>query len=622
MICRNALSELVFSIPQRSQVTDVFCFDVAPFDQLNVTEQALVRQSAVRVSLTPGTLLLAPRAKPEHLWLLLCGHIQLEESEQTVVLGAGETFGWRDLITERGCASATTLDAVQAWQLPRSTILALLASNARFSAHVFTGMSRQLSDDEDVNHNRELLSLMLMRVSDIALHPPFYVDGALDLVAVCKIMSEHKRTSALVRDVEAGVPRLGFFTTTDLRDAMLKPQPLAVREVAHYELITLPPEAELFDALLTMLRHRVHRILVKQGDEILGILNQLDLMGFVSNHSHLITLQVDQANNTDELKLAAQQVDESIALLVRGGVRIDIIARLVSGLNAQIFARLWSLLAPPELVQNSCLLVMGSEGRGEQILKTDQDNALLLRDGYQCEGLADLVAGFSTALLSFGYPPCPGNIMVTNPLWCQTLASFKETTDHWLLGGDPDGAMNLAIFMDAHSVAGDATLLSAAREHTLSLAAESDVFIARMASAVNQFQAPGQGWWARLTGPWGAAAQAFDLKKLGTFPIVHGARALALEHNVTALGTAERLQALAEQKILAPELVRDLTQTLHFLMTIKLRNNLRQIALGQPVNNLIELASLSTLDRNQIKSALVIIDQFRQYLQLHFRLET
>src|SRR5665811_1536914 len=104
-------------------------------------------------------------------------------------------------------------------------------------------MSRQLVDEEDVNHNRELLSLMLMRVRDIPLHPPFYVDGTLDMVAVCKIMSENKRTSALVHDVEAGVPRLGFFTTTDLRDAMLKPQPLAVREVAHYELITLPPEA-------------------------------------------------------------------------------------------------------------------------------------------------------------------------------------------------------------------------------------------------------------------------------------------------------------------------------------------------------------------------------------------
>ena len=211
--------------------------------------------------------------------------------------------------------------------------------------------------------------------------------------------------------------------------------------------------------------------------------------------------------------------------------------------------------------------------------------------------------------------------MVTNPLWCQPLAKFKETIGHWLLGGDPDGAMNLAIFLDAHPVAGDAALLSAARQQTLSLATDSDVFIARMASAVNQFRVPGRGWWARLTGPRGGTAQTFDLKKLGTFPIVHGARALALEHRLDALSTVDRLRALASQQFLSQELARDLVETLHFMMTLKLRNNLRQIALRQPVNNLVELAGLSTLDRDQIKNAVAIIKQFRLHLQLHFHLE-
>ena len=597
-----------------------FRFAVAPFDELSATQQALVRESAVRVNLEPGHILFTPGAAPQHLWLLVSGHVQLEEDTQSLVLGAGETSGWHALLTERCHATATTLDEVQAWRLPRATALELLAGNARFSARIFAGLSRQLSDEEDINHNRELLSLMLVRVRDIPLHPPFYVDGALDLVSVCRLMFEHKRTSALVRDVEAGVPRLGFFTTTDLRDAMLRPQPLAVREVAHFTLITLPPEAELFDALLTMLRHRVHRILVKQDGEILGVLSQLDLMGFVSNHSHLITLEVDQAQTPAELRLAARQVDETISLLVRGGVRIDIVSRLVSGLNAKIFARLWSLVAPAELVQNSCLLVMGSEGRGEQILKTDQDNALLLRDDYHCQELAEVVARFSTELLSFGYPPCPGNIMVTNPLWCQPVAGFRDTIRHWLFDADPDGAMNLAIFIDAHPVAGDATLLGMARAHALNLAAGSDTFIARLANAVNQFKEPAHSWWSRLTGRHGGATEIFDLKKFGTFPIVHGARALALEHRLDALSTVERLQALANQQFLSKDLARDLTETLHFMMTLKLRNNLRQITLGEPVSNLVQLAELSTLDRDLLKDSLAIIGQFRLHLQLHFQL--
>jgi len=602
-------------------VSEDFCFAVAPFDELSATEQALVRETALCVHLAPGDVLFTPTAVPQHLWLLLSGHVQLEENTQSLLLGAGETTGWRALLTERCHATATALDAVQAWRLPRAAVLELLAGNARFSARVFAGLSRQLSDEEDVNHNRELLSLMLVRVRDIPLHPPFYVDGALDLVSVCRLMFEHKRTSALVRDVEAGVPRLGFFTTTDLRDAMLRPQPLAVREVAHFTLITLPPEAELFDALLTMLRHRVHRILVKQDGEILGVLSQLDLMGFVSNHSHLITLAVDQARTPDELRVAARQVDDTIALLVRGGVRVDIVSRLVSGLNAKIFARLWALLAPTELVQNSCLLVMGSEGRGEQILKTDQDNALLLREGYHCDGLANIVARFSTELLAFGYPPCPGNIMVTNPLWCQPVSRFNETIKQWLFGSDPDGTMNLAIFLDAHAVSGDAALLSAVRKEALNLITGNDIFIARLADAVNLFKEPGTGWWSRLTQLRGDAAQTFDLKKLGTFPIVHGARALALEHRLDALGTVERLRALADQQVLSQELARDLAETLHFMMTLKLRNNLHQIALGQPVSNLVKLGDLSTLDRDLLNDSQAIIRQFRLHLQLHFHLQ-
>ena len=115
-----------------------------------------------------------------------------------------------------------------------------------------------------------------------------------------------------------GQPRVGMFTTTDLRDALLRPVPparLAVREVARFDLIGVTPDTELFEALLIMIRHRVHRVLVRDGDTILGVLSQLDLMSFISNHSHLIALQVEQAGTVEELQTAAQQIDGLVRLL-------------------------------------------------------------------------------------------------------------------------------------------------------------------------------------------------------------------------------------------------------------------------------------------------------------------
>jgi CBS domain-containing protein len=601
-----------------------FSFDFSPFNQLTATEQALVRETAVQTRFATGDKLLVPDKAPQYLWVIQNGHAQLDEDGHVHVLTTHETISWRALLTDHNHASVIALDELQAWQIPKAALMRLLADNPRFSARVFATMANHLADDEDIDHNRELMSLMLVRVKDAYLQKPFYVDGQSDLISVCRVLSDQKLTYTLVRDILDGKERVGIFTTTDLRDALLKPiAPCAipVRDVARFDLISLHPDAELFEALLIMLRHRVHRVLVKDGDAILGILSQLDLMSFMSNHSHLITLEVEQARTVDDLHTAAHQVDDSIKMLQRGGMRIEIISKLVSELNGQIFAKLWSLLAPPELVQNSCLMVMGSEGRSEQILKTDQDNALLLRDGYTCPELASITQQFSAALLTFGYPPCPGDIMLTNPLWCQSLAAFRETIGQWLFGEDPEGKMNLAIFMDARAVSGDATLLANARDHALKLAVGSNTYIARMASAIDQFAEPATGWWSRLTHLHSRESETFDLKKIGTFPIVHGMRALALEHRLASLSTAERLQDLTHREVLPPELARDLIETLYMLMAMKLRNNLRQLSLGQSISNLIELKSLGTLDRDMLKDALVIIRQFKQFLRMHYRLE-
>ena len=291
---------------------------------------------------------------------------------------------------------------------------------------------------------------------------------------------------------------------------------------------------------------------------------------------------------------------------------------LVGELNARLFAKLWSLLAPPALIANSCLIVMGSEGRGEQILKTDQDNGLLLRDGFEAPDLAAIATRFNGALAELGYPPCPGDIMLTNPLWRQPLATFRETIRDWLYGSDPEGPMRLAIFFDASAVAGDATLLQEARDHLDRILAGSDAFVARFAAAADQFS-EGGSWWSWLTTR--RDDTQLDLKKIGTFPIVHGVRALALRHRVREVGTAARLQRLVAAGALDAALARDLLDALHCLMGLKLAHQLRQRAAGQVPGNLLRPADLGTLERDTLHGALAIVRRFRALLVQRFRLD-
>ena len=474
-----------------------------------------------------------------------------------------------------------------------------------------------MTKPRDTELQRETLSLVTARVRDAYVRKPFYVDGAQDVVAVCRAMAQVATTSALVRDGA----RLGMFTTTDLRDALLRdtaPAALAVRDVARFDLIEIHPDAELFEALWLMARHRVHRLLVRDGENVLGVLGQLDLVSFVAHHSHIVGLQIDEAESVAELRAAALRIDPMVQVLHDSGIMIDRIARLVGALNHRLFARLWQLVAPAPLIADSCLLVMGSEGRGEQILKTDQDNALLLRDGCTFEGLPAVAEQFNAALASFGYPPCPGDIMLTNPLWRQPLASFKDALTQWTYGADPQGAINLAIFFDAVAVAGDARLLDAARTHLGAIMADGDAFLARFARATDQFAPPARGWTRFLR--WRREA-AIDLKRIGTFPIVHGVRALALQYRIDARGTAQRLQLLAGQGHLSADVARDLTDALHFLMRLKFEQQLLARRKGAAIGNQVLPETLGALERDMLDESLAIVGRFRQHIRQHFRLD-
>ena len=476
---------------------------------------------------------------------------------------------------------------------------------------------------------REMLSLVTARVRDAHLRKPFYVDGHTDLVSLCRELSERGLTQALVRDQQDGVPRLGIFTTTDLRDALLRPLPphqLAVREVARFDLVSVDADVDLFEALWLMVRHRVHRLVVRDGSAadapVIGVLGQLDLVSVVARHPHIAALQIGDAATLADLRAAALHIDEMVAMLHGSGIHVPRITRLVSELNARLFARLWALLAPPEVVANTCLLVMGSEGRGEQILKTDQDNALLLRDGFSHPGLEALATDFISALVTLGYPRCPGNIMLSNPLWRQPISAFRETLRGWVYGSAEDGPMHLAIFFDAACVAGEAGLLRQARTHLDHILVDQDTYLARFAAAADQFHEPGN-WFTRLASrvPHHRDEPPLDLKKLGIFPIVHGVRALALQYGVHEPGTAARLVQLAALHKLDDTLARDLVDALHLLMSVRLTHQLRQRAQGLPASNQVLPAALSTLERESLDDALAIVKRFRVFLRLHFNLD-
>ena len=600
-----------------------FNFSASPFDCLTPTEQRLVRDSVDVAYYREGETILEVGTAPDYLWVIIKGYVtQYDGDEVITTYGPDDTFDGRGLVAGKTSNRFIAMEEVVAYQLARQTVTDLIADNVTFGALLFSDLSNKLNALSQRQSQHELQSLTLSRVDEAFLRPVHFVDAQTDVLSVVKVFQAQRTKQVLVRDASVSPSRLGIFTTTSLQRAILDGTPLAelpVQAFTSFELFTVKPSDQVGDALAALMRHRVHRLIVADGDQIVGVLEALDVFSFLSNHSHLITVQVDTANDIEALTQAASQITRMVTALYRSGTRVSLIARLVQDLNARLFERAWHLIAPPDLVANSCLFVMGSEGRGEQLLKTDQDNGLILRDGYTPpENLEAICQQFSQALGRFGYPECPGHIMVSNPMWRKSAYDFGQMVQKWLLMPDADSLMNLAIFLDAHPVCGDARLLEHAQQVLTRLATDNDAMLARFAAAIDAF-GNSQGWWNRLLGL--DEQKGLHLKKEGIFPLVHGVRSLALAEHLQDTSTTARIEALVAKAVITSALGADLTQSLHFLMGLKLKAGLAELETQREVSGSVDVSKLSTLERDLLKDALGVVKHFKTLLRSRFKLD-
>ena len=223
---------------------------------------------------------------------------------------------------------------------------------------------------------------------------------------------------------------------------------------------------------------------------------------------------------------------------------------------------------------------MGSEGRGEQTVRTDQDNGLLLAAPVPERDIIQFRKAFTESLEACGFPPCPGNVMVRNPVWSQPADDFIKQLKSWILTGGGDAAMNLGIFCDAAAIAGRSDLLLRAKTAFMEMMQGESAHLAHFANLIDLFASSDIGTFGTLMVSVGARSDAVDIKKVGTFPIVHGTRTLAIEKGIFETSTADRINAIAATRIFDADFAQNLISALHFFMELRLRSQLKARRLG------------------------------------------
>jgi CBS domain-containing protein len=297
-------------------------------------------------------------------------------------------------------------------------------------------------------------------------------------------------------------------------------------------------------------------------------------------------------------------------------VKIRYISKLITELNFKIYQKVFVMSVPLEYHNRCALIVMGSEGRGEQVFRSDQDNALIIADGEDIARYQGFMQDFSAALQTLGFPPCPGKVMVNNPVWCKDITAYRHDIEQWVHSFDEAMFQQLSIFLDTAFVAKDESLLRTLKSHLNHQFEGRDDLLAHIAKAALSFDTPLSIFSGFIVSDDHKAE--LDLKKGGIFALVHGIRTLALEKGVAETNTIERIKELNNLHVFDKAFATELIESYDTLLTVRLK-----AVLSHDDNkdaNCINPKLLQKVERDLLKDSFKIVNKFKKFLSFHFHL--
>lgn len=613
----------------------------APFAAMDERDVARLARAARLVYFPPGDVVLPPgRARPEHCYVVKQGSVHGEragtDSPDTALftLTAGEMFPLGALVGERAPTS-TYRSAQDTFCLvfPTSEFDALMATSAVFRdfctrrlAYLFDAVRASVQAEYvgsvTTRHDLSAPLRSLVRGAPVTVAPGVAIADALALMEARHIGS--------VPVVDDGGRPLGMFTRHDVIGRVVLPQVSlrhAIADVMSAPAQTLSLEATAADAALAMAQGGLRHLVLTEADgRVGGVVSERDLFQLHRASARELSQALRRAHDLPTLVQCAADIRALAHALVAQGVGSGPLMKIISGLNDRLTARVIDLVRVDYDLSGVvwCWLGLGSEGRAEQTIPTDQDNALLFvpndPDAPEARLRDDLVPfahAVNLALGRCGFPLCADDTMAGNARWCLALDEWRSQFAHWIDGGGDGGAREVAICFDFRPVAGAMEHAQALRGEVAARARAAPSFRKRLADDARRNRPP-LSWTGRIAETTDAAgAEGIDVKLHGTQPMTDAARVMALAAGVSATGTVERLRGVARDARMADKDVATWCDTFEYLQMLRLRTQHRRLVHELPAAanpNLVPVARLSALDRRVLKEALRQVRKLQQHL--------
>jgi CBS domain-containing protein len=460
------------------------------------------------------------------------------------------------------------------------------------------------------------------RLGDLRLKRPLTTSPTTSLREALTLINEKKVGSILVCEDEQTI--VGILTRYDVLSRVTLSNldlntPISSVMSTGVKTLSVDDTAEM--AGLLMSRFNIRHLPILDRGRLVGIISERDLYSLQRLSLSNISTAIRAADDLQGLKKCADDIRTFTRNLLGQGVQARQLTALISHLNDVLTEQLITLTAERYQLNPSrfAWIALGSEGRSEQTIATDQDNALVYTDDEdEAQHLIYLqfAREVNEALDACGYPLCKGNIMASNPELCLSQQEWLNRFARWIDQGNPEDLLKASIFFDLRALAGNADLLMPLKEYVRINAAATPRFIKLLAENALNLRVP-LNWFGAIEPADIDGQEIIDLKLQGTALMVDAARIYSLAHGIEAINTRERLAAVGHALNVPESESAAWITAFEFLQTQRLAVQISETAIkGNP--NAIDIRQLNSVDRSILKESLLKVRALQQHLQLDY----
>jgi CBS domain-containing protein len=552
---------------------------------------------------------------------------------------AGSSYGGISVLLNRKRSIKTVIAkrGTLVYFLHRKDFKSLCASYENFFHHYTAEFGRLMLDDEfahfikrpiaseenyiasELLYSRKIESIEYREVISCNINMPIY--------EAAQIMEREKVGCLFVKNDTKNI--VGYITDITLRDNVVakqgNPQD-AVRTIMDNPIVSIRYNAYVYEAILKMFRTKTRYLLVEDNGIYKGFISRAKLLSEQAQSPFVFIQSVKLARSVEELKTKWAVVPQMVNQLLARGVNAELVNQVITTVADTISIKviegaIEELGKPPA---KFVFMVLGSEGRKEQTLKTDQDNAIIYEDkaNEQRELVREYFLKFA-ALVSdrldhIGFSFCTGGFMAKNSKWTHSLSHWKRNYESWMKESLPETVIKFSTFFDCRYLYGEASIMDELKAFLdEELQKPNDRLFFFLAKNALQYEPP-LTFFKRIRTITKGSEEVFDIKRAMT-PIVDLVRVYALKNRVYEVNTGERIKALKDLGIFTETASQELMQSYYLLMRLRLKKQSTQIIMDKTEpDNFINIRSLTKIELVTLKEIFKTIENFQSRIKIEF----